>query len=95
MALNPRVALRIAAVLLPALLAATGAAALESQLADRTMGSIEPPAALATKPWPAPVGHRQPRAAEIPANAAKHEADAWLQRLNREIDSRLWLCRGC
>jgi hypothetical protein len=44
---------------------------------------------------PAPVGHRQPRAAEIPANAPKNESDAWPQRLNREIDRKLQICRGC
>lgn len=95
MAVDPRAALRIAALLLPGLLIATGAAALETQVADRTAGSTERPKVPVSKPWPAPVGHRQPRAADIPADARMHEADAWLQRFNREIDGKLWICRGC
>jgi len=95
MSMNPRVALQIAALLLPGLLTAAGAAALETRLADRTVGPTERAAAPAAKPWPAPVGHRQPRAADIPADGRKHESDAWLQRLNRELDRKLWICRGC
>jgi hypothetical protein len=43
----------------------------------------------------APIGHRQPRAADIPADAANNADDAWLDRVNRSIDSKLTICRGC
>jgi hypothetical protein len=45
-------------------------------------------------PWPAPVGHRQPRADQVPsekdkANDAANKEDA---ELDRRIKS---ICRGC
>lgn len=43
----------------------------------------------------APVGHRQPRAADIPAGAYNNADDAWLNRVNRDIDGKLTICRGC
>ncbi|WP_456753753.1 hypothetical protein [Bradyrhizobium sp. USDA 4461] len=47
----------------------------------------------ATRPWSAPVGHRQPRAADIPAAAASQQTidqeDAIVDRKIRGI------CRGC
>ncbi|PAY04788.1 hypothetical protein CK489_34910 [Bradyrhizobium sp. UFLA03-84] len=48
----------------------------------------------ATRPWLAPVGHRQPRAADIPAAAASSQQiidqeDAIVDRKIRGI------CRGC
>jgi hypothetical protein len=50
-------------------------------------------------PWPAPVGHRQPRPADIPVNpATKPAKDAYdiaLDRLNRAADGSLRICRGC
>jgi len=42
-----------------------------------------------------PIGHRQPRAADIPANRSSADGDAWLNRVNRDIDSKLNICRGC
>ena len=43
---------------------------------------------------PAPVGHRQPRAADIPpgATAAEKQSDAEDAALDRKIKS---ICRGC
>ncbi len=48
----------------------------------------------ATRPWSAPVGHRQPRAADIPAAASTpqqiiDQEDAIVDRKIRGI------CRGC
>jgi len=43
----------------------------------------------------APIGHRQPRTADIPANRSSADDDAWLNRVNRDIDSKLNICRGC
>jgi hypothetical protein len=48
----------------------------------------------ATRPWSAPVGHRQPRAADIPASLSLSrqtldQEDAYVDRKIRNI------CRGC
>jgi hypothetical protein len=51
--------------------------------------------AVAAMPWPAPVGHRQPRADDsvdgtrFPGNAP---GDVWL---DQELDDKLRICRGC
>jgi hypothetical protein len=45
----------------------------------------------------APVGHRQPRASDIPADSqsiATEEGRRQMQR-DRELDKKLWICRGC
>ena len=51
-------------------------------------------AAPKSGPLPAPVGHRQPRAADIPpgATAAEKQSDAEDAALDRKIKS---ICRGC
>ena len=43
----------------------------------------------------APIGHRQPRAADIPAHRSSADEDAWLNRVNRDVDRKLTICRGC
>jgi hypothetical protein len=48
----------------------------------------------ATKPWPAPVGHRQPRATDVPPSAPSSQQmsdpeDANIDRIIKGI------CRGC
>jgi hypothetical protein len=46
--------------------------------------------------WPAPVGHRQPRAEDIPAeDPKKRESDRQIGRLDRAVDDKLTICRGC
>lgn len=49
-----------------------------------------PPIDAGVKPWPAPNGHRQPRAADVPPGA-NLSADL----LELEIDRKLRICRGC
>jgi hypothetical protein len=46
----------------------------------------------ATKPWSAPVGHRQPRTADIPAAASQHTLDQEDAMVDRKISN---ICRGC
>jgi hypothetical protein len=47
-------------------------------------------------PWPAPRGHRQPRAADIPPSPPpKTGTDEALERLQRSLDGRLTICRRC
>jgi hypothetical protein len=45
-------------------------------------------------PWPAPVGHRQPRADQVPPEK-DNAADA-MKREDAELDRKLKsICRGC
>jgi hypothetical protein len=46
----------------------------------------------ATKPWSAPVGHRQPRAADIPASVSPQVLDQEDAIVDRKISN---ICRGC
>jgi hypothetical protein len=48
----------------------------------------------ATKPWSAPVGHRQPHAADIPSStaAARQNLDQEDANVDRKISN---VCRGC
>jgi hypothetical protein len=54
-----------------------------------------PPANLpidaGVKPWPAPTGHRQPRASDVPTEAGQ---DAFI-RNEEEFDRKLAICRHC
>jgi hypothetical protein len=47
-----------------------------------------------TRPWSAPVGHRQPRAADVPTSASvsQHVLDQEDANVDRKIRS---VCRGC
>jgi len=48
-----------------------------------------------TRPWLAPVGHRQPRAADVPASTSQRgleELDEEDANVDRKINS---VCRGC
>jgi hypothetical protein len=44
-----------------------------------------------TAPWPAPVGHRQPRRSDVPAGASKDEGA--ITPGQREFDRSLDICR--
>jgi hypothetical protein len=85
----------LAALVLSGLPTATGAAATETQLAERPFDTASGVASPPSKPWPAPVGHRQPRAADIRVRPPRTASDEWLQRLHRELDRKLQICRGC
>ena len=44
----------------------------------------------------APVGHRQPRAGDVPVDAGQPMDAATVQRLDQELDRKLKsICRGC
>ena len=46
-----------------------------------------------TRPWSAPVGHRQPQAADVPAAASFEQA---LDEENAKVDRVIkGICRGC
>ena len=46
-------------------------------------------------PWLAPVGHRQPRLSEVPQADAVSAWERKQQQLDRELDRKLIICRGC
>lgn len=46
----------------------------------------------ATRPWSAPVGHRQPRAVDIPSSMSPQALDQEDINVDRKIRS---VCRGC
>jgi hypothetical protein len=45
-------------------------------------------------PWLAPVGHRQPRVADIPADKPPTALERAQERLNVQLDQKLIICRG-
>lgn len=51
------------------------------------------------KPWPAPIGHHQPRLSDVTADASVNlqlsSSEAEEQRLDRELKAKLIICRGC
>ena len=48
----------------------------------------------ATRPWSAPVGHRQPRAADVPASASASQQI--LDQEDADVDRKISnVCRGC
>jgi hypothetical protein len=62
------------------------------------MASLPPPPSkigneTSTRPWSAPVGHRQPRVDEVPATPLTQEAlDQEDANVDRKINN---ICRGC
>jgi hypothetical protein len=54
------------------------------------------PGAQPVTPGQAPVGHRQPRAGDVPVDAGQPMDAATVQRLDQELDRKLKsICRGC
>ena len=50
---------------------------------------------LASLPWSAPIGHRQPRAADLHLDAELSPDVVRLQHENSAVDRKLTICRGC
>ena len=46
-------------------------------------------------PWLAPVGHRQPRQADVPQHEAVSAWEHQQQQFDQELDRKLIICRGC
>lgn len=47
-----------------------------------------------TRPWTAPVGHRQPHASDIPATGS--ETENFLKQEDANVDRKIsGVCRGC
>jgi hypothetical protein len=47
------------------------------------------------RPWPAPVGHHQPRVSDISNSVQLSPVEREERRLDRELDAKLVICRGC
>jgi hypothetical protein len=45
--------------------------------------------------WPAPVGHRQPRAEDLAANMQPSPSDHKQQQLDEFFGRKLMICRDC
>lgn len=84
------VAVRLAALLVPALLIAAPALSQSERGANR-------PADIGSRPAipQAPVGHRQPTAADVPKDLTKDVETQTREKRDRELDSKLQICRGC
>lgn len=69
--------------------------------ADLSDGSISaaknraPTVLTSRSPWLAPVGHRQPRRADVPQHEAVSAGEQQQRQLDRELDRKLIICRGC
>jgi hypothetical protein len=74
---------------LPALLLAFPAEA-QKNPAPATQG-----AGVASQQPQAPVGHRQPTAADVAGARPKAERDPAQERRDRALNSKLQICRGC
>ena len=90
-------AVRTMTLLLPGLLYAMPAASQSEREGERewqrSLGSSDS-AQQPTGPR-APVGHRQPTAADIPKDLPKDPEEAERIKRDRELDAKLRICRGC
>jgi hypothetical protein len=65
--------------------------------ADVTASALSIPSSkrgleTSTRPWSAPIGHRQPRAADVPTSTSQQSLDEEDANVDRKINS---VCRGC
>jgi hypothetical protein len=91
-------ALHIATGIAASLFFAAGAAAQDTRApgARTTTGSAvrESPSPPLTVPQ-APVGHRQPRASDLPPESQRAATETERSVRDRELDKILQICRGC
>ncbi len=84
---NRVVAMRLMTLLLPVLLYAAPA---------MSQGDSQQPGSAQKSGFAqAPVGHRQPKAADIPKERPKDATDEQREKLDRELDAKLRICRNC
>ncbi|MEA2979653.1 MAG: hypothetical protein QOF91_1548 [Alphaproteobacteria bacterium] len=84
---------RMAVLLLPGLLYATPVVSQSDRDSKDALDSSARPE-VSTLPK-APVGHRQPTAADIPKDLPKDTTDEERAKRDRELDAKLRICRGC
>jgi hypothetical protein len=81
----------IAAMIFGSTSVAVAREAATSHVPDRACSAIQ----TACLPWQAPIGHRQPGAAELPDNFTLPPSDLELEALDKALDKKLTICRGC
>ena len=86
------VAVRIAVLLIPGLLVAAPALS-QGERGSNRPGDTTPPSGVAVPQ--APVGHRQPTAADVPKDLTKNVETQTREKRDRDLDSKLQICRGC
>jgi len=63
-----------------------------------TSTAVKSPPESGSGPWPAPVGHRQPRASDVPdeKNLTNNGPMDLLTKENQALDKKIKsICRGC
>jgi hypothetical protein len=75
--------------------AAASAAIAFFGLALPAEAASQPNGLTSHSPWLAPVGHRQPRRADIPQNQVLSAWEREQQYAYDELDRKLIICRGC
>jgi hypothetical protein len=86
---------RILALVFTTLLIPAASAQDITRMPSPTVGPTTTGSGVADPASQAPVGHRQPRASDVPAGRSSADDDAWLNRVNRDVDKHLNICRGC
>ena len=86
------VAVRIAVLLVPGLLFAAPALS-QSERGLNRPGDTTTSSGVAVPQ--APVGHRQPTAANVPKDLTKDIETQTREKRDRELDSKLQICKGC
>ena len=99
---TPLFASRIITLAVPALLMASGALAQSSSGGSAASGTAASggPATTGMAPPPqgapqAPVGHRQPKLSDLPAESQNAATTTERSARDRELDRKLQICRGC
>jgi hypothetical protein len=62
--------------------------------AQDNRGNPVPPAATEGRA-PAPTGHRQPRPGDLPPDVQRDESGMVRSPVDRELDQKMQICRGC
>ena len=72
------------------------AGATANHVVEDGTNSRSPSIVLASRlPWPAPVGHRQPRPSDLPQYRSMSTVERQQQQLDNDLDRKLIICRGC
>jgi hypothetical protein len=64
-------------------------------IAAVAMSAARADAQIVEAAWPAPVGHFQPRAGDIPTGIPLSPSRAEQESSDRALDEKLRICRGC
>lgn len=71
------------------------AAAVYPRLSRTSVSDRAPILLTSRSPWLAPVGHRQPRLADVPNHESVAAWESQQRQANEELDRKLIICKGC